>query len=163
MLIELRTGTAEETRAVGEALAALLRPRDAVILTGELGAGKTTLVQGVARGLEVADKVTSPTFTLIREYRGRLDVAHVDVYRLERIQDVVDLGLEELGDGEAVLLVEWGDAVEEVLPADHLTIQLNAGEGDDARRISMAPGGATWNERWERLEQLLMPWSAERP
>jgi tRNA threonylcarbamoyladenosine biosynthesis protein TsaE len=162
MRIELRTGTAEETRAVGEALAALLRPRDAVILTGELGAGKTTLVQGVARGLEIGDPVTSPTFTLIREYRGRLDVAHVDVYRLERIQDVVDLGLEELGDGEAVLLVEWGDAVEELLPADHLTVQLGAGD-DDARRIELAPGGRTWNERWERMEQVMAPWRADRP
>jgi tRNA threonylcarbamoyladenosine biosynthesis protein TsaE len=163
MRIELRTGTAEETRAVGEALAVLLRPRDAVILTGELGAGKTTLVQGVARGLEIADQVTSPTFTLIREYRGRLDVAHVDVYRLDRIQDVVDLGLEELGDGEAVLLVEWGDAVEEVLPADHLTVELRGGGDDDARWIAMAPGGTTWNERWERMEQVMAPWRADRP
>ena len=163
MRIELRTGTAEETRAVGEALANLLRPRDAVILTGELGAGKTTLVQGVARGLDVPGRVTSPTFTLIREYRGRLDMAHVDVYRLERIQDVVDLGLEELGDGEAVLLVEWGDVVEEALPADHLVVELIAGEGDDARRITMAPAGTSWNERWERLEQVLVPWSVDRP
>ena len=163
MRIELRTGTAEETRAVGEALAALLRPRDAVILTGELGAGKTTLVQGVARGLDIPGRVTSPTFTLIREYRGRLDMAHVDVYRLERIQDVVDLGLEELGDGEAVLLVEWGDVVEEALPADHLVVELIAGGGDDARRIAMAPAGTSWNERWERLEQVLVPWSVDRP
>jgi tRNA threonylcarbamoyladenosine biosynthesis protein TsaE len=163
MRIELRTRTAEETRAVGEALAALLRPRDAVILTGELGAGKTTLVQGVARGLDIPGQVTSPTFTLIREYRGRLDVAHVDVYRLERIQDVVDLGLEELGDGEAVLLVEWGDAVEEALPADHLVVELTGGDGEDARRIAVAPAGMSWNERWERLEQVLVPWSVDRP
>jgi tRNA threonylcarbamoyladenosine biosynthesis protein TsaE len=162
MRMELLTTAAEETRAMGEALSALLRPRDAVILTGELGAGKTTFVQGIARGLEVRDRVTSPTFTLIREYRGRLDVAHVDVYRLERIQDVVDLGLEELFDGDAVLLVEWGDAVEEILPADHLTVELTGGDGDDVRRIAMAPGGATWVERWERLEQLLAPWSAGR-
>ena len=134
MRVELRTGTADETRAVGEAFAELLRPRDAVILTGELGAGKTTLVQGIARGLDVTDHVASPTFTLVREYHGRLDVAHVDVYRLERIQDVVDLGLEDLGDGEAVLLVEWGDAVEEVLPADHVTIELTGGSDDEARR-----------------------------
>jgi tRNA threonylcarbamoyladenosine biosynthesis protein TsaE len=148
---------------VGEALAALLRPRDAVILTGELGAGKTTLVQGVARGLDIPGRVTSPTFTLVREYRGRLDVAHVDVYRLERIQDVVDLGLEELGDGEAVLLVEWGDAVEEALPADHLVVELTGGDGEDARRIAVAPAGTSWNERWERLEQVLVPWSVDRP
>ena len=128
MRIQLRAQTADDTRSVGEAFADLLRPRDAVILTGELGAGKTTLVQGIARGLGVTDRVVSPTFTLVREYHGRLEVAHVDVYRLERIQDVMDLGLEELGDGEAVLLVEWGDAVEEVLPADHVTIELTGAE-----------------------------------
>ena len=159
MRIELRAETADDMRAVGDAFAALLRPRDAVILTGELGAGKTTLVQGIARGLDVTDHVVSPTFTLVREYHGRLEVAHVDVYRLERIQDVVDLGLEELGDGEAVLLVEWGDAVEEVLPADHVTIELT---GDEARRLVFTPGGQTWVERWEQLEQVLAPWSAGR-
>ena len=159
MRVELRTGTAEETRAVGAAFAELLRPRDAVILTGELGAGKTTLVQGIARGLDVADRVASPTFTLVREYHGRLEVAHVDVYRLERIQDVVDLGLEDLGDGEAVLLVEWGDAVEEVLPTDHVTIELTGGGDDDARRLVLTPGGPAWIDRWERLESVLAPWS----
>jgi tRNA threonylcarbamoyladenosine biosynthesis protein TsaE len=135
MRVELRTETADQTRAVGEAFAELLRPRDAVILTGELGAGKTTLVQGIARGLDVTDHLASPTFTLVREYHGRLEVARVDVYRLERIQDVVDLGLEDLGDGEAVLLVEWGDAVEEVLPADHVTIELTGGSDDEGRRV----------------------------
>ena len=160
MRVELWAGTAEATRAVGEAFAVLLRPRDAVLLTGELGAGKTTLVQGIARGLGVTDRVVSPTFTLVREYHGRLEVAHVDVYRLERIQDVIDLGLEELGEGEAVLLVEWGDAVEEVLPADHLTIELTGGEDDEARRLAFTPGGQTWVERWERLEHSLAPWRA---
>jgi tRNA threonylcarbamoyladenosine biosynthesis protein TsaE len=162
MRAELRARSADDTRAVGEALAGLLRRRDAVILTGELGAGKTTLVQGIARGLGVTEQVVSPTFTLVREYHGRLEVAHVDVYRLERIQDVMDLGLEEMGDGEAVLLVEWGDAVEEVLPADHLTIELTGGEDDETRRLVFSPGGGTWVERWERLEGLLAPWSAAR-
>jgi tRNA threonylcarbamoyladenosine biosynthesis protein TsaE len=161
MRIDLRAQTADDTRSVGEAFADLLRPRDAVILTGELGAGKTTLVQGIARGLGVTDSVVSPTFTLVREYRGRLEVAHVDVYRLERIQDVMDLGLEELGDGEAVLLVEWGDAVEEVLPADHVTIELTGAEDDDARRLVFTPGGQTWVERWERLEQAMSRWTAD--
>ena len=159
MEIELRTETAEDTRGVGEVIAPLLVPRDAVILTGELGAGKTTLVQGVARGLRIEEQVVSPTFVLVREYRGRLDLAHVDVYRLDRIQDVVDLGLEELGDGEAVLLVEWGDSVEELLPADHLTIELtNAVADAEARRIVLVASGRSWTERWERLEQALEPW-----
>ena len=161
MRIELVTADPDQTRAVGEALAGLFRPRDAVALTGELGAGKTTLVQGVARGLGVADQVVSPTFMLVREYRGDdLDVAHVDVYRLDRVQDVVDLGLDELGDGDAVLLVEWGDAVEALLPPEHLVIELTtATGGDDARAIAVTPVGPSWDARAERLEAVLSPWS----
>jgi tRNA threonylcarbamoyladenosine biosynthesis protein TsaE len=158
MRIELRTGTPEDTRAVGEALAEFLRPRDAVALTGELGAGKTTLVQGVARGLGVQEHVVSPTFTLVREYRGRLDIAHVDVYRLDHLQDVVDLGLEEIGDGDALLLVEWGDAIDALLPEDHLTVELTEPD-EGARRLVVSAAGASWADRWERVESALSGWS----
>jgi tRNA threonylcarbamoyladenosine biosynthesis protein TsaE len=159
MRIELRAATAEDTRAVGAAIAGLLRARDAVALTGELGAGKTTFVQGAALTLGVEDQIVSPTFTLIREYRGRLDIAHVDVYRLDRVQDVVDLGLDELGDGEAVLFVEWGDAVEALLPPDHLAVELTSPDpAVDERRIVVTAEGPTWIERWPTLADLLKPW-----
>ena len=157
MRLELSTRSPEQTRAVGEALAAFLRPRDAVALTGELGAGKTTFVQGAARGLGVEDQVVSPTFTLVREYRGRLDVAHVDVYRLDRVQDVVDLGLDELGEGESVLFVEWGDAVEALLVSDRLDVELTT-EGE-TRNIVMTAEGPSWLERWPELAEALRPWS----
>jgi tRNA threonylcarbamoyladenosine biosynthesis protein TsaE len=157
MRIELETATAEETRDVGAAIAGLLQPRDTVLLTGDLGAGKTTLVQGAARGLGVEDHVASPTFTLVKEYGGRLDVAHVDIYRLERVQDVVDLGLDELGGPDRVLLVEWGDAVQDLLPEDRLRVELTTGTEDDRRRIVITPQGRTWAARWERLEQVLDP------
>jgi tRNA threonylcarbamoyladenosine biosynthesis protein TsaE len=156
--LELRTGSAESTREVGSALAGSLRRGDAVILTGELGAGKTTLVQGVARGLDIDDPVVSPTFTLVREYEGRLPVAHVDVYRLERVQDVVDLGLEELGTGDDVLLVEWGDVIEELLPADRLRIELTVADETDDRRIVVSATGWSWADRWGELETALIPW-----
>jgi tRNA threonylcarbamoyladenosine biosynthesis protein TsaE len=155
MRIELRTETPEQTRDVGDALATFLRPRDTVILTGDLGAGKTTLVQGIGRGLGVQEHVASPTFTLVREYAGRLDVAHVDVYRLERVQDVVDLGLDELGGPDRVLLVEWGDAVEELLPADRLVVELTTDGAGETRRITIAPVGRSWAARWEALERAL--------
>lgn len=156
---ELRTETADETRAVGEAIADALRGRDAVILTGELGAGKTTLVQGIARGLGIEDSVVSPTFTLVREYRGRLDMAHVDVYRLDRVQDVMDLGLDELGGGEAVLVVEWGDAVEELLSVERLTIELTTADlAGEPRRIVITATGPSWAERWETLQHGLARW-----
>jgi tRNA threonylcarbamoyladenosine biosynthesis protein TsaE len=158
MIIEIETETAERTREVGEALASMLQPRDTVVLTGDLGAGKTTLVQGIGRGLGVEDHVASPTFTLVREYSGRLDIAHVDVYRLERIQDVVDLALDELGGPERVLLIEWGDAVSDLLPEDRLRVKLTTERADaETRRIVMTPQGRPWAARWERLEQVLDP------
>lgn len=158
MRIELRSETPEDTRGVGEAVASLLQPGDAIALTGELGAGKTTLVQGAARGLGVAGHVASPTFTLVREHPGPVPLFHVDVYRLDRIQDVLDLGLEEMVDGGGVVIVEWGDAIEELLPAGHLTIELTSSEVDDARRVVIVGAGPSWSARWERLEHLLEPW-----
>ena len=158
MRIELRAETPEDTRAVGEAVASLLRPGDAVALTGELGAGKTTFVRGAARGLGFEGNVASPTFTLVREYRGRLPIYHVDVYRLERVQDVLDLGLDEMIADGGVLLVEWGDAVEGLLPDDHLIVKLTVpGEGE-ARSLVLTGMGRSWAARWERLERLIEPW-----
>ena len=171
--LRLEARTPDATRGIGESIAGLLRAGDAVVLTGELGAGKTTLVQGVARGLGVDDHVASPTFTLVKEYRGRLDLAHVDVYRLRRMQDVVDLGLDELVADGAVLLVEWGDAVEELIGDDRLTIELTTvdlpgdpsgdscgdlARGDETRRIALRPDGASWVERWSHVTDALAPW-----
>jgi tRNA threonylcarbamoyladenosine biosynthesis protein TsaE len=162
MRIELRTETADDTRDVGEALASLLRPRDTVLLTGDLGAGKTTLVQGIGRALGVRDHVASPTFTLIREYDGRLPLAHVDVYRLDRVQDVLDLGLDEVGPPERVLLVEWGDAIEDVLGPDALRVELTAADPvAETRRITLEPRGRSWAHRWEALERALERWAVE--
>jgi tRNA threonylcarbamoyladenosine biosynthesis protein TsaE len=161
MELTLRTSTADETRAVGQAVAPLLRERDAVILTGELGAGKTTFVQGVARGLGVDEYVPSPTFMLVREYSGRLDIAHVDVYRLDRLQEVVDLALDELGAGNDVLLVEWGDAVGDLLPEDRLRVELTSEDASDTRRIAVTASGASWRERAEALGNALAPWGAD--
>lgn len=162
--MELRTQTADDTRAVGEALAPLLRAGDVVVLTGELGAGKTTLVQGIARGLGAGEHVASPTFTLVREYvTGRLPVSHVDVYRLTRVQDVLDLALDEIAGGAGVLLIEWGDAVEELLADDRLRVTLTAADpsGDsEARRIVLEPRGPSWGERSPALAVALRPWEA---
>ena len=165
MELLLRTATADDTRAVGAAIAPLLRIGDVVVLTGELGAGKTTLVRGIASGLGATEHVASPTFTLVREYvTGRVPVAHVDVFRLDRVQDVVDLALDELEGGACVLIVEWGDAIEELLPDDRLRVELTTEDPAgliDARRIAITSGGASWLERAEELAAVTDPWSAE--
>ena len=160
MRIELRAATAEDTRSIGEAIAPLLSAGDAIALTGELGAGKTTFAQGVARGLGFPGHVVSPTFTLVREYRsGRLPIVHADVYRLERVQDVLDLELDDEAEG-GVLLVEWGVVVEALLPGGHLVIELGV-PGDTAERsVELRTEGETWLPRWERLERQLEPWRA---
>jgi tRNA threonylcarbamoyladenosine biosynthesis protein TsaE len=107
-LAERRTASPEETEAAGEELAATLAVGDLVLLVGELGAGKTTFVRGLARGLGVKAAVQSPTFQLVRVYPGRIQLAHVDLYRLEAGSELADLGLDELLD-EGVVAVEWGD------------------------------------------------------
>lgn len=161
MRVELVTPTADDTRAVGAAVADVLRPGDAAALTGDLGAGKTTFVQGVARGLGSDAHVVSPTFTLVREYDARLRIHHVDVYRLDRIQEVLDLALDEIAASGGVLLVEWGDAIEGLLPSEHLLVELTVA-GDDDRRIVLRALGGSWQARWERLERLVEPWAVAR-
>ena len=165
MELQLRTGTADDTRAVGAAIAPLLRIHDVMVLTGELGAGKTTLVRGIASGLGASEHVASPTFTLIREYvTGRIPIAHVDVFRLDRVQDVVDLALDEVEDGACVLIVEWGDAVDELLPDDRLRVELTSEDpagGSDARRIAITAEGPSWVERADEFVAVTGPWSAE--
>jgi tRNA threonylcarbamoyladenosine biosynthesis protein TsaE len=162
--LAIRTATADDTRAAGAELAGVLRPHDVVVLTGELGAGKTTFVQGVARGLGATEHVASPTFTLVREYvSGRVPLAHVDLYRLDREQDVIDLALDELEDGERVLLVEWGDPVAELLGTERLRVEF-VGEDptgtDETRRISFATIGPTWDERGAAIVAALGRWAA---
>lgn len=162
MHLELRAATAEETRSIGGAISSLLSPGDAIALAGELGSGKTTFAQGLARGLGFEGHVVSPTFTLVREYRpARLPVIHADVYRLERVQDVLDLELEQSAD-DGVLLVEWGDAVEALLPDGHLVVELAIDDPGDERTIVVRTEGRTWLPRWERLERQLEPWRSER-
>ena len=158
MHVELASPTAEDTRAIGAAFASLLRVGDVIALTGELGAGKTTLVQGIAGALGYDGVVTSPTFTLVRVYRTpTLTLVHADVYRLDRVQDAVDLGLDETAE-DGVLLVEWGDAVDALLPGDRMVVELSIPSEDEVRKIAIRSEGTAWATRWERLEQAVDSW-----
>jgi tRNA threonylcarbamoyladenosine biosynthesis protein TsaE len=151
------TRALDETRKAAAALAELLVPGDVVSLTGDLGAGKTAFVQGAAKALGVTEPVVSPTFVLVREYRGEMPIHHVDVYRLDRMQEVHDLGFEDLLDPGSVVFVEWGDAIEALLPDSHLRIELRTEDGDN-RHLRVSARGPAWAPRWERLEGLLQPW-----
>jgi tRNA threonylcarbamoyladenosine biosynthesis protein TsaE len=134
-----RTASEEETIALGERLAHTL-PRDAtVLLIGNLGAGKTTLTKGIVKGLGAAqpEEVSSPTFTLIHEYGSPPVVYHVDLYRLESARDAATLGLDELFDSPAMVLIEWGERFPELMPVHSIEIRLRALEGDE-REITVA-------------------------
>ena len=163
--LDLATSGPEETQAVGEAIAAVLGSGDVISLTGDLGAGKTTLVQGAARGLGVDEPVLSPTFTLVREYRGTGTVYHLDVYRLDRLQEVLELGFEEMLDQGGVVFIEWGDAIEALLPDSYLQIEITIPDSGDGRRLGLSWQGQSWLSRWERLAEIVEPWQAlrERP
>jgi tRNA threonylcarbamoyladenosine biosynthesis protein TsaE len=125
-----RTASEEETIALGERLARDLPTRQVVLLIGQLGAGKTTLAKGIVKGLGAAspDDVSSPTFTLVHEY-GR--VYHIDLYRLDEPREVATLGLEDLFDREAVVLIEWGERFPQFLPAERTEIRISAASGDE--------------------------------
>jgi tRNA threonylcarbamoyladenosine biosynthesis protein TsaE len=137
---------------LGGSLAAVLRPGDVLLLVGELGAGKTCFVQGLARGLGVAEQVTSPTFILMREYHGRLPLYHLDAYRLEGAGDLFAIGAEEYLDGEGVLVVEWGDRARDFFTLDHLEIGFEFAGTDDERRIHFLACGSSWEGRIPELE-----------
>jgi len=138
---ELQSASPEETERAGERLAARLRPGSVVALVGALGAGKTCFVRGLARGLGVNQIVSSPTFVLVNEYRGRLPVFHVDAYRTESLAELLDLGLDEYIGGDGVTVVEWADKLPALLPAHTIWVHL-MGLGDEPRTISVegSPG-----------------------
>ena len=131
-----RTAGADDTRALAGALASLCRVGDVVLLAGDLGAGKTTFAQGFGRALGVVERITSPTFTLVQQYPCEdpvvRTVLHADVYRLDHLSEVVDLGLSELVEDGAVALVEWGDVVAPVFGEGTLVVRLEAGRSDSA-------------------------------
>lgn len=157
-MIACRTAGADETRALGGAVATLVAVGDVVVLVGDLGAGKTAFVQGFAASLGVTAPVTSPTFTLANRYEGRLVVNHLDVYRFDCPEEVSDLALPELLD-DGVTLVEWGDTIASALPSEHLSVAIRFGDRDDDRSFELRGQGETWNRRADRLRAALEGWA----
>jgi tRNA threonylcarbamoyladenosine biosynthesis protein TsaE len=149
--MEVCSRSADETLALGRRVAGVLALGDVVVLTGDLGAGKTVLAKGIAAGLGVTEPVVSPTFTIMREYEGDVPLQHLDVYRLDHLQEVIDLGLDEILDGHAVTVVEWGEGVSALLPQDRLEIVLMVPPpeeaDDDTRVIELRGIGPSWAPR----------------
>jgi tRNA threonylcarbamoyladenosine biosynthesis protein TsaE len=152
--VTLETRSPDETRRVALAITPILLPGDVLALAGDLGAGKTTFVQGLAAGLRIPERVTSPTFILMREYfGGRYPLVHMDIYRLGNMQEVIDLGYEEFLDPGHIIAVEWGDAIEPLLPRDHLLIDF-VYNGDITRQITLTARGPAWRSRMPTVQIL---------
>jgi tRNA threonylcarbamoyladenosine biosynthesis protein TsaE len=159
--LRLATSGPRETKELAAALATAALPGDLVLLAGEMGAGKTAFAQGFALGLGIPDQVTSPTFTIVQEYSGgRLNMHHLDVYRLENLREVADLGLSEMLDEDAVMLVEWGDAVLPALPDQYLELRIAFGAEDDERTFELRGVGGSWPARARQVADAVAPWIA---
>jgi tRNA threonylcarbamoyladenosine biosynthesis protein TsaE len=160
-MLELRVDSLEGTHAVAAAVAGLCRPGDVVVLSGDMGSGKTAFAQGIGRALAITEPITSPTFTLVHSYdiprvsgSSARQLHHADLYRLERTTEVADLALDELAEDGGIVLVEWGDVVGSML-ADHLVVHLERDDldavDDDVRLIEISAAGSSWAARWSRL------------
>lgn len=156
------TDDAEGTRALAGAMAPHLGHGDVLVLTGDLGAGKTCFTQGLGAALGVADRITSPTFTIVSEYEGRLPLHHLDVYRIDHPDDTLDLDLPELLE-TGVTVVEWGERIDPVLPASRATVELRFDDDDDQdpdrRQIRIGLHGPRWLARRAALARVLEPWA----
>lgn len=153
-MITVASSSPADTATLAEALAEVAAPGDVLVLVGDLGAGKTAFSKAYGKALGVEEPMTSPTFTLAREYEGRVPLHHLDVYRLEMMSEVMDLDLPELLDSGGVVLIEWGDAILPMLPQDFLEVRFTFGEGDDDREITLRPVGARWCAREAALGRL---------
>jgi tRNA threonylcarbamoyladenosine biosynthesis protein TsaE len=156
-LVSVESDGPAATQAVAAALVPFIQGGDVILLGGELGAGKTAFTQGLARAAGVEDVVTSPTFTLLRPYRTAigLDLLHADVYRLEQLREIVDLGLPEQLEGGAFAVVEWGERAALALGPDALSVTIEFGSGDNDRRLDLRPAGRSWEARWPAVTAAL--------
>ena len=137
------TDSPQKTKALAEMIGRAVSAGTLITLSGDLGAGKTTFTQGLAKGLDIDRKVTSPTFTIMKEYKGRLPLYHIDAYRLENITQ--DLGFEEYIDGDGVCVIEWANFIEYVLPEQLLNIEFTIND-DDSRTLTLQGHGEKYEE-----------------
>jgi len=158
--LTLTTGSPEDTRAAAAAIASVLVAGDVVALSGDLGAGKTCFVQGAAAQLGVQLPVTSPTFVLVKLLPAPVPLVHVDVYRLDQLRHLDDLG-EEIFAPDVITFVEWADTIHWLLPPERLEVTLHhaeLGTGDAARRLSLRGYGPGWERRRPELERAVASW-----
>lgn len=158
--LAVRTRSAEETQALGERVGRLVVPGEILLLTGDLGTGKTTFVQGLGRGLEVTERPRSPSFVIMHNYEGRYPLLHVDLYRCTSPGEVRELGLEQMLEAPRVSVIEWGEKAAPVVVDDYLEVDFAWDDASaDVRTISFRPYGR-WRERMRDLGDSVREWAA---
>jgi tRNA threonylcarbamoyladenosine biosynthesis protein TsaE len=143
----------DKTFNIGYKLGTLIRKGDIVCLTGDLGAGKTTMTKAIAKGLKIDEYITSPTFTIVHEYEGREKLYHFDVYRVGSVEEMEDIGYEEYFYSEGVCVIEWANLIEEIIPENHLWINIKYGPNNE-RIMDMAPTSDHFEKIVEELEKI---------
>jgi tRNA threonylcarbamoyladenosine biosynthesis protein TsaE len=151
--LELTTNSPEQTQELGKHIGELALPGDVFLLVGELGAGKTCLTQGIAWGLGIEEYAMSPSFVIMREHYGRLPLYHIDLYRLDRIEESMELGLDDYLYGQGVCVVEWAEKALSILPENHLMIKISY-LSDTGRKFLMEPSGRRYLQLTEQLRKL---------
>jgi tRNA threonylcarbamoyladenosine biosynthesis protein TsaE len=149
--LEFTSHSPEETQKLGKRLGELALSGDIFLLSGKLGAGKTCLTQGIARGLGITESVLSPSFVLVRELKGRLPLYHADLYRLDNIEEISELGLDEYLFGKGLTVIEWANKGLTILPEEHLLVEIDYLE-DDERRIKLTAKGKRYQELMDKLK-----------
>ena len=150
-MVKIYLENEEKTREIGSKLGELLTPKSVICLIGDLGAGKTTMTQSLARALGVDDYITSPTFTIVNEYEGRMPLYHFDVYRIGSSEEMYDIGFDEYIDGDGVCIIEWANLIEDILPDEYLYIEMNYRE--TGREMILTPKGEKYEEIVKELSK----------
>ena len=151
--LELTSHSPEQTQKLGVRIGELALPGDTFLLVGDLGAGKTCLTQGIAWGLGIKEYAASPSFIVVRELYGRLPLYHIDLYRLDHLEEIVELGLDDYLYGSGVCVVEWAEKGLSVLPVEHLLIQISY-LSDTERSFQFKPSGKRYLKMLAQLKQL---------
>lgn len=152
--LEVVSNSAAQTGSLGSRLGELAAPGDVVLLVGKLGAGKTCFTQGVAKGLGIDEYTPSPSFVLVREYQGRLPLYHIDLYRLDRLEEIVHLGLDDYLYGKGVSVVEWADRGLKAMPEEHLLVEIEHLTATK-RKLTFEPRGARHTRMLAKLKTTL--------
>ena len=156
--VELISCSPEQTQRLGKHLGEMAQAGDLFLLAGTLGSGKTCLAQGIACGLGVQEYAVSPTFVLVREYHGRLPMYHIDLYRLDHIEEIVDLALEEYLYGNGICVIEWAEKGMDVLPGEHLLVKLSNNSASE-RLLVLEPYGEHYRRMLTSLKEELKTWN----